>query len=190
MLPRALLQDYAFDLLVVDVMMPRETGIEFVRTLRLADTAASELPVLMLTAMGEQADRIKGFEAGADDYLPKPFEPMELLLRVRAILRRRPPPRRALTAAITIGPWTLPPEQNILQNATETVRLTDIEAKFLRILAQNPASRSAAKALTHKWVWRARPVRSTCWSHASAASWSRTPLIRVICKPCAARDIY
>jgi two-component system phosphate regulon response regulator OmpR len=84
------------DLMVLDVMMPGETGLELVERLRRED--ASTLPVLLLTARGAPEDRIAGFEAGADDYLGKPFEPMELVLRIRAMLRRaryRTPLRRA-----------------------------------------------------------------------------------------------
>ena len=83
---RQMLNQYKFDLLVVDVMMPGESGFEFLKTLRLENT----VPVIMLTAMGEVADRIEGLEAGADDYLPKPFEPKELILRIKNILKRTP----------------------------------------------------------------------------------------------------
>lgn len=85
---RRLLAGLSFDLVVLDVMMPGEDGISLTRHI-CADTA---IPVLLLTAKGEAEDRISGFEAGADDYLPKPFEPRELLLRLNAILRRRPSP--------------------------------------------------------------------------------------------------
>lgn len=81
---RDALEHLVFDLIILDVMMPRETGHEFLETFR----EDSALPVLMLTAMGESIDRIRGLELGADDYLPKPFEPKELLLRIEAILRR------------------------------------------------------------------------------------------------------
>jgi len=85
---------YVFDLLVVDVMMPGESGIDFTKRLR-AD--GQPVPVLILTAMGEADDRISGLESGADDYLPKPFEPRELLLRINSILRRvmsKPPEKQ------------------------------------------------------------------------------------------------
>lgn len=75
-----------FDLIVLDVMMPGETGVEFLSDLR----KNSQLPVLMLTAQSEVSDRIKGLETGADDYLAKPFEPKELVLRIKSILKRRP----------------------------------------------------------------------------------------------------
>ncbi|HEX7726354.1 MAG TPA: response regulator transcription factor, partial [Rhizomicrobium sp.] len=93
---RALMKSMAFDLLIVDVMMPGETGMEFTKSIRAHD----QTPILMLTAMGEAEHRIAGLETGADDYLPKPFEPRELLARIRAILRRRtegaPPPVKTM----------------------------------------------------------------------------------------------
>src|SRR5437773_12365728 len=85
---RAQLASFAFDLVVLDVMMPGESGIELTRALR--QRAAPHVPVLLLTAMGEPEDRVNGLEQGADDYLAKPFEPRELVLRIRNILQRRP----------------------------------------------------------------------------------------------------
>ena len=84
---RAKLAGLTFDLIVLDLMMPGESGLEFGADLR----TRSNVPILMLTAMGEPEDRITGLETGADDYLTKPFEPRELLLRIRSVLRRRPP---------------------------------------------------------------------------------------------------
>ena len=83
---RMFIDEYKFDLLIVDVMMPNESGIEFLTALR----KENNVPVIMLTAMGEPDDRISGLEAGADDYLPKPFEPKELVLRIKNILKRAP----------------------------------------------------------------------------------------------------
>lgn len=83
---RMFLQQYCFDLLIVDVMMPNETGLEFLYKLR----QVSDVPAIVLTAMGETEDRIAGLESGADDYMPKPFEPKELVLRINNILRRIP----------------------------------------------------------------------------------------------------
>ncbi|MEM6412639.1 MAG: response regulator, partial [Pseudomonadota bacterium] len=85
---RRILSGLEFDLLVMDVMMPGEDGVALTRALRETITT----PILLLTAKGDTADRIAGLEAGADDYLPKPFEPKELLLRINAILRRMPDP--------------------------------------------------------------------------------------------------
>lgn len=81
---RLILKDYSFDLVILDIMMPGESGISLAQYLRVSH----DIPVLLLTAMTETQDRIAGLEAGADDYLPKPFEPKELLLRIQAILRR------------------------------------------------------------------------------------------------------
>lgn len=83
---RAYLAQYKFDLLIVDVMMPKENGFDFLKTLR----QENNIPVMMLTAMGAASDRIKGLETGADDYLSKPFEPQELVLRIKNILKRTP----------------------------------------------------------------------------------------------------
>src|SRR5580692_7653403 len=87
---RARMRGISPDLLVLDVMMPGESGLDLTRSLR--EEQGHDLPALMLTARGAPEDRIAGFEAGADDYLPKPFEPRELVLRIRAMLRRAPPP--------------------------------------------------------------------------------------------------
>ena len=83
---RMMMQQYKFDLLIVDVMMPKESGLEFLTSLRVE----SSVPVIMLTAMGDVENRIIGLEQGADDYVAKPFEPKELLLRIGSILKRTP----------------------------------------------------------------------------------------------------
>ena len=131
---RAQLKSLAYDLLVLDVMMPGESGLEFAKSLR---QAANALPILMLTAHGEAEQRIAGLEAGADDYLAKPFEPRELLLRIAAILRRavRPPEG---PQPIRLGRWRFDPDRTALTAGDETVRLTDVEAGLLRVLAQSP----------------------------------------------------
>src|SRR5579884_2304746 len=91
---RAQLASFAFDLIVLDVMLPGESGLDLTRALRAA-TAGPRVPILLLTAMGEPEDRVNGLEQGADDYLAKPFEPRELVLRIRNILQRRPMPDAA-----------------------------------------------------------------------------------------------
>lgn len=136
---RARMAGLAFDLIVLDVMMPGETGTEFARALR----ATSDVPVLMLTARTQAEDRIEGLEAGADDYLPKPFEPRELLLRVRTILKRvntRPAPRRE----VTFGPFTFDIERGVLQRAGAPVRLTTRETELMKLFAR-AAGRSLAR---------------------------------------------
>ncbi len=129
---RARMRSLAFDLLVLDVMMPGQSGVDFARALRRESHA---IPILMLTARSEAEDRIAGLEAGADDYLPKPFEPRELLLRIAAILRRAARPPEA-PRPITLGRWRFDPERADLAAGEETVRLTDVEASLLRVLAQ------------------------------------------------------
>jgi two-component system phosphate regulon response regulator OmpR len=132
---RAKLKSLAFDLMVLDVMMPGENGFGLTRALRKADAGARPLPVLLLTAKGETEDRIEGLEAGADDYLMKPFAPRELLLRINAILRRAPKPRDMTKTELRLGAWTYDPERNELKSGDEIVALTGMEAALMRALA-------------------------------------------------------
>lgn len=122
-----------FDALIVDVMMPGDTGFVFTQRLR----RTSDIPVLLLTALGETSDRITGLEAGADDYLAKPFEPKELLLRLRAILRRRDKIPQAVTT-FRLGKWEYDPDLNELVSGEERLRLTSVEANLLENLAKHP----------------------------------------------------
>lgn len=130
----ALLQDLFYDLLIVDVMMPGETGIELTKRLREKSTT----PVLMLTAMGEAEHRIAGLESGADDYLSKPFEPRELLLRIERILQRT---RRnepiAEKPAVNVGVLQFEPDKGRLMNQQREIPLTLTESKLLTILVEN-----------------------------------------------------
>src|SRR5581483_8272332 len=105
----------------------------------------SQVPILMLTARGEPADRIQGLEKGADDYLPKPFEPRELLLRVGALLRRAQPPARTAHAEVRMGQAVFDPERAQLRRKGKPVHLTSAEAALLQLFAANagrPFSRS------------------------------------------------
>lgn len=136
---RARMAGVAYDLMVLDVMMPGETGIELTRDLRRSD----RIPILMLTAMGEAEDRIGGLESGVDDYLTKPFEPRELLLRIRTILRRvaEPPTPQAAAAAggeVRFGAFRFDLGQNILWRGEVPVRLTEAEATLMRAFAVAP----------------------------------------------------
>ena len=129
------------DLMVLDVMMPGESGLELTAWLRA--THGLDLPVLLLTARGAPEDRIAGFEAGADDYLGKPFEPRELVLRIRALLRRAPPPPVPTTSAAAAGPVQLGAAafdvaRGELWSGGAQVRLTGGEAALLLALAQKP----------------------------------------------------
>lgn len=132
---RKALASFDFDLMVLDRMMPGETGLELAQSLR----KERRVPILMLTAMGEAADRIAGLETGADDYLTKPFEPRELLLRIHSILRRvnempqTPPP---VTDEISFGPFRFDLNRGELSRGEERIRLTDAERSLLAALAR------------------------------------------------------
>jgi two-component system phosphate regulon response regulator OmpR len=132
---RRLMATLDFDLLVLDVMMPGEDGFSLVRWVR-SDGPTRATPVLMLTARDAPGDRIEGLSLGADDYLAKPFEPQELLLRIEAILRRmgaRSPGRQPLA----LGLCQFDPERGELSREGIMIRLTEAEARLLRRLAAN-----------------------------------------------------
>lgn len=133
---RRLLAGLEFDLIVLDVMMPGEDGISLTQSLR----QRLMTPILLLTAKGETQNRIEGLEAGADDYLVKPFEPKELLLRINAILRRVPQTRAAETVpkVLHLGQVRYDVDRGELWNGTDLVRLTATEAALMRIFAAQP----------------------------------------------------
>ena len=126
------LQGMTYDMIVLDVMMPGEDGIALTTDLR----RTSDIPVLLLTARTEAEDRIAGLEAGADDYLAKPFEPRELLLRIEAVLRRATPPPQSAT--LILGELEFDPERGTLTQDGAPVRLTSAEADLLRVFARHP----------------------------------------------------
>ena len=135
---RAKLKALRFDLMVLDIMMPGETGLELTKSLRSAvHEASSPLPILLLTAMAEASNRIEGFEVGADDYLSKPFEPRELLLRINSILRRLPKPVLSMPE-MQLGIWRYNPQRDELRSNHESLRLTDMEAKLMKVMAAEP----------------------------------------------------
>lgn len=133
---RRLLAGLDFDMMVMDVMMPGEDGISLTRALR----QKSAMPILLLTARGETASRIEGLEAGADDYLVKPFEPKELLLRINAILRRVPQarPEPAGPRVLHMGDVRYDLDRAELWRGNDPVRLTATEAQLMRIFAATP----------------------------------------------------
>jgi two-component system phosphate regulon response regulator OmpR len=131
---RRQISNLAFDLLVVDVMMPGETGLEFTEALR----QTSSVPILILTARSEVPHRIRGLEVGADDYLAKPFEPRELLLRITSILRRGTQQAAPIVESISFGPFTFHVERGELKQGDAVVRITDRERDLLRIFAARP----------------------------------------------------
>ncbi len=129
---RTLIAEYKFDLLIVDIMMPNETGLQFLETLR----KTSRVPVILLTAMGETADRIAGLELGADDYLPKPFEPKELLLRLKNILKRAPKIKVVETVSFDFGNCVYDTEKKeLLSKQGGIIHITPVEQSLLQILS-------------------------------------------------------
>jgi two-component system phosphate regulon response regulator OmpR len=170
---RRLLQGLEFDLIVLDVMMPGEDGISLARDLR----GRMATPILMLTARGEAANRIEGLEAGADDYLVKPFEPKELLLRVGAILRRLPAAgvAEARPKMLHLGPVRYDVERGELWRGGDPVRLTATEAQLMRIFAAKPGEAVARERMSRSQDSgaRSRPTRNS----------------PAICKPCAGQAI-
>ncbi len=131
---RAKLTSLAFDLLVLDIMMPGESGLDLTRALR----QESPVPILLLTAMSEADDRIEGLLSGADDYLSKPFEPRELVLRIEAILRRTQQPVEAVAEQIYFGGFCFDLAREELRKGEEFLRLTAAEASLLKALARQP----------------------------------------------------
>ena len=133
---RRLLTGLEFDMLVLDVMMPGEDGISLTRDLR----RRLSVPILLLTAKGETANRIEGLEAGADDYLVKPFEPKELLLRINAILRRMPTQSSAgaVPKVLHLGRVRYDIDRGELWQGSDLVRLTSTEAGLMRVFAAQP----------------------------------------------------
>jgi two-component system phosphate regulon response regulator OmpR len=129
---RAKMQSLAFDLLVLDIMMPGEDGLALTKSLR----ESSSVPILLLTAMGETADRIRGLEYGADDYLSKPFEPRELVLRINAILRRAPQDAKPPEGEVRFGDFSFDLAREELQRHGDFIRLTTTEAALLKALAR------------------------------------------------------
>jgi two-component system phosphate regulon response regulator OmpR len=127
---RIRLEGLAFDLIVLDVMMPGESGLDLARDLK----GRTRLPILMLTALAEPEARVAGLETGVDDYVPKPFEPRELLLRVGNILRRSGP-AAVRTESVRFGPFAFDPARGDLRQGDTLIRLTERERELLKILA-------------------------------------------------------
>jgi len=129
---RTLLSAIEFDLIILDVMMPGQDGISFTAELRILQ---NNTPILLLTARGETEDRIKGLEAGADDYLPKPFEPKELLLRINAILRRMPDLKedQMMPKTLSLGHLKYDVARNELWEGETQIRLTTTESQLMKI---------------------------------------------------------
>ena len=141
---RILLTGIEFDLIILDVMMPGQDGVSFTGELR---NLGNNTPILLLTARGETEDRIKGLEVGADDYLPKPFEPKELLLRINAILRRMPDLKedKMMPKTLDFGNLRYNVARNELWDGENQVRLATTESQLMKIFTSalgEPISRA------------------------------------------------
>ena len=141
---KILLSGIEFDLIILDVMMPGQDGVSFTGELR---NLGNNTPILLLTARGETEDRIKGLEVGADDYLPKPFEPKELLLRINAILRRMPDLKedKMMPKTLDFGNLRYNVARNELWDGENQVRLTTTESQLMKIFTSalgEPISRA------------------------------------------------
>jgi len=142
------LRDCPVDLMVLDLMLPGRSGLDICRELR---AAQNSLPVIMLTAKGDDIDRILGLELGADDYLPKPCNPRELVARIRAVLRRRQTAPRGAPVSdarpIEFGPFRLHPSSRVLEKDGEPVSLTTGEFAVLLALASHPGETMSRERL-------------------------------------------
>lgn len=139
---RARMRGIEFDLLVLDVMMPGEDGLSLTQSLR----ASSQLPILLLTAMAEPEERIRGLERGADDYLTKPFEPRELVLRILSILRRVGPTEDS----VRFGDCVYDAARRRLTRDDAVVQLTTIETTLLSVLARSPGATLSREELVRR----------------------------------------
>ncbi len=134
---RAKLRSLTFDMLILDIMMPGESGLDLTRTLR----ADSDVPILLLSAMSETDDRIAGLLSGADDYLSKPFEPRELVLRINAVLRRvQAPVEETASERVQFGGFCFDLSREELRRDGSGVRLTAAETSLLKSLARQPGT--------------------------------------------------
>ncbi len=141
---RAKLSGLHFDLLILDVMMPGETGFDLARSIR----TTSAVPIIMLTARHEAESRIEGLQIGADDYVAKPFEPRELVLRIANILKRAAPVIAPPVESVAFGPFVYHIERGELRDGAKVIPLTDRERDMLRILAATPGETVPRAALT------------------------------------------
>jgi two-component system response regulator CpxR len=144
-----LAESVRFDLIILDVMLPGLSGFEVLKALR---TRGIQTPIIMLTARGEDVDRIVGLELGADDYLPKPFNPRELVARLKAILRRSSAEQTATVS--TYGPWQLDSEHRRILEHGEPLPLTAAEYRLLGVLIRNAGKPASREQLTEQALGR------------------------------------
>ena len=151
-----------YDAIILDIMMPKLDGIQVLERLR---AEGVNTPVMMLTAKGQKDDRITGFNAGADDYLPKPFDPDELLSRVRAMLRRGETYR---PTTLTCGDLTLDPASGLLTCGDQTLRLTGREFQVLELFMRSPRQVfSAERIMELVWGWDNEAEINVVWVNIS-----------------------
>ena len=151
-----------YDAVILDVMMPRMNGIQVLERLR---AEGVKTPIMMLTAKGQKNDRITGFNAGADDYLPKPFDPDELLSRVRAILRRS---EAYQPTVLTYGDVTLDPTTGLLSCGGQSLRLSGREFQVMELFMRSPRMvLSADRIMERVWGWDSDAEINVVWVHIS-----------------------
>lgn len=151
-----------YDAIILDVMMPKMNGVDVLKKLR---EEGIKTPVMMLTAKAQKDDRITGFDAGADDYLPKPFEPDELICRVRAMLRRGGEYKPSI---LSFGDLSLNSATGILQCGEKSARLSGKEFRVMEMLMRSPKVVFSADRLMEKiWGWDSDAEINVVWVHIS-----------------------
>ena len=159
-----LVYENEYDLVLLDIMLPGDDGLVLLQALR-GNAATENLPVMMLTAKAEKDDRITGFNAGADDYLPKPFEPDELICRVRAMLRRGGTYQPTVLA---FGDVTLDPGSGVLTCCGQSVRLSGREFQVMELFLRSPqVVLSADRIMERVWGWDSEAEINVVWVHIS-----------------------
>ena len=174
---RKTISGLTFDMLILDVMMPGESGMELAADL----CKSNPVPILMLTARAEAESRIQGLEIGVADYLSKPFEPRELLLRIRNILKRNDNQPQSPIDEVTFGPFCFKLERQELLCGADVIRLTDRERNCSACLPPNREQPLPAWHLPEKTELANAPLM--CKSTACAARLSPIPPTRSICRP-------
>ncbi|HEX4680521.1 MAG TPA: response regulator transcription factor [Gaiellaceae bacterium] len=156
-------RDKAFDLVILDVMLPDISGLEVCRRIR----SSSGVPVMLLTARDTEADLVLGFEAGADDYIKKPFSMTELVIRVRAILRRQELDRSIGQRVVSVGDLSIDLARHEVRVNGDHVRLTPTEVRLLTLLATEDRAYSRREILEHVWETVFVPDERSCDVHVA-----------------------
>lgn len=151
---RQLMQSFIFDLMILDVMMPEEDGLSLMQFIRKSSLRLKDTPLLLLTARGELEDRITGLSHGADDYLSKPFDPRELLLRLQAILRRR---QAHESTALVLGNIRFDEQLNRLDREGTPIPLTTVESSLLKIFSRHRGKTLTRQDLVHEYEGELNP---------------------------------